>query len=306
MPRIHWARTGAVLSALAMTGCHGPGYSPYSGGYSSPYSSGPYGGYGQPYMQPYGQPIQTMTPGPSYVPGTTIPPGGYAPAGVSPGLQPSPDSTFRPGPTSGLTPVGEPAGSAPPYNPPPDMGGNRAVPLPQDSVNFQPPVQLDPLGAPLRPVAPLSPLAEGNGLQPVSGTGASPWARETNPAFQPAVGDNGEPIKANKPIIPIGEGTAPFAYDAENYRWMRGVVSYEKRDGYWSLVYSDAPDEADELAGCVTLADQAQLQGVGDGEIILVTGEFSTTDIDSRGKPIYVVRNMTRHGKSEFASREPQ
>ena len=310
MSRIQWAHSAVVLVALVLTGCQGPGYSPYSGGYSSPY-----GGYGQPYMQPYGQPIQTMTPGPSYVPGgayppgSTVPggyaPGGYAPAGASPGLQPSPDGTFRPGPTSGLSPVPEPTSSAPAYNPPPDMGGDRSVPLPRDSVNFQPPVQLDPLGgAPFRPIAPVTPVAGAEGLQPVSGAGTSPWARETNPAFQPAMGDNGEPIKANKPIVPIGEGTAPFAYDAKSYRWLRGIVSYEKRDGHWSLVYSDSPDETDELSGCVTIADQAQLRGVNDGEIILVTGELSPTDTDPRGKPIFVVRELTRHGKAEFASPE--
>ena len=96
--------------------------------------------------------------------------------------------------------------------------------------------------------------------------------------------------------------TTPFAYDSQNYKWLRGVVNYEKTDRHWSLVYSDAPDAADELSGCVTIGDQPELMGIGDGEIILVTGEFSGTDTDPRGKPIYVVKEITRHGKANLVS----
>ena len=307
MARVHWA----ILTVLAIPmGCQGPGYSPY--GYSSPYgypAGG--GGYGQPYMQPYGQPIQTMTPGPSYVPN-----GGS--------MQPVPDggATFRsntiPGPSGGLTPVPEPGGGAaplgggaPPYNPPPNGGlgpgpMSPMVPIPRDSVQFQQPILREPPGGtiPLGP-GPGSPFAE---VQP-AGAGSNPCAaRERPPAvaadplFEPAPAEGTVPGRALKPIIPSADGTTPFAYDSQNYKWLRGVVSYEKTDRHWSLVYSDAPDDADELSGCVTIGDQPELMGIGDGEIILVTGEFSGTDTDPRGKPIYVVKEITRHGKASLVS----
>ncbi len=305
MARVHWA----ILTVLAIPmGCQGPGYSPY--GYSSPYGypAGGGGGYGQPYMQPYGQPIQTMTPGPSYVPN-----------GGGSMMQPTPDagSTFRAAPAgpTGLTPIPEPGGGAnplggaPPYNPAPGGGlgpGSNPVPVPRDSVQFQPPVLREPVGGtiPLGP-GPGSPFAD---VQP-AGAGANPFAaRERPPAvaadplFDPPATEGTVPGRALKPIIPIADGTTPFAYDSQNYKWLRGVVNYEKTDRHWSLVYSDAPDAADELSGCVTIGDQPELMGIGDGEIILVTGEFSGTDTDPRGKPIYVVKEITRHGKANLVS----
>jgi len=248
-------------------------------------------------MQPYGQPIQTMTPGPSYVPN-----GGNM-------LQPTPDRTFQPntipGASSGLSPVAEPGGGAAPafnggqpnYNPAP--GGGVPVPIPRDSVQFQPPIQRPLLGETSIPAAP---MAE---FQPVGGT-SNPFAGRERPAADPLfdapISESTVPNRAFKPVVPIADGTAPFAYDAENYKWLRGIVSYEKQDRHWSLVYSDAPDAGDELSGCVTIANQPELMGVGDGEIILVTGEFSGTDTDPRGKPIYVVREITRHGKANLVS----
>lgn len=307
MVSLRWS----VLALLALPmGCHGPGYNPY--GYSSPY--GTYGG--QPYMQPYGTPVQTLTPGPSYVPGTyppgSIPPGGSTIPGG--GLSPTPDpyrgtpapagGTFAPsGGSTRLEPVGEPNGGAAPMYSPPAGGGNINVPFPSEpSASFQPPVQRNmvaeaPFSAPAPAAAPM-PLGADLGDNPFAGRPLKPIS-PVSPAAAAAVAEemlneSTQPIKLEKPVIPVSGEVRPFAYDAEGYKWMRGIISYEKSSKCWSLVYSDAPDATDEFAGCVTIADHPDLVSLKDGDVVSISGEFAGAQADYRGKPVYIIDKVER------------
>jgi hypothetical protein len=300
----------AALALVALAaGCHGPAYSPYGSTYGSPYGQP----YGTPYMQPYGgQPIQTMTPGPTYVPNGSIP-GSTVPGTTIPGsmLGPTPDPNNRPStfgaPSTGLQPIAEPNNGAPPfngnYNPAPGAG-NVPVPNPLGPSAFVPPIQRAPIASANADFGTLQPAGQTN-LEQVGG--AAPWSKGVpasggeNP-FAPAVSDDGSQAELKKVILPELADVSPFAYDASGHKWLRGVASFDPQDRMWNLVYSDVPDQEDPLVGNVTLANHEALGGLKDGDIVLVEGELSDSSRDSRGQPTYVIRKLTAQGQSAFAS----
>ncbi|MFG0331948.1 MAG: hypothetical protein ACF8TS_01175, partial [Maioricimonas sp. JB049] len=96
----------------------------------------------------------------------------------------------------------------------------------------------------------------------------------------------------------------PFAYDATNYRWLRGTVSYDEEDRSWSIVYSIDPERDDPYAGAVTLVTTPNLQGLRDGEVVTVQGQLDPVVRDRFGKSAYLVSQVVRDDISQVASDE--
>lgn len=93
---------------------------------------------------------------------------------------------------------------------------------------------------------------------------------------------------------PEGARPNPYGYDQRNYRWLRGVVDYEKEDGSWNIIYSLRPDPQDEFGGSLRLVGNEQLAGLSNDDVVLVEGHIDPDQADSFGKPQYRVEHLAR------------
>lgn len=269
-----WA---GLVSAIA--GC----YSPY--GYQSPYAPG---GYGQPMQPGYpGNPVYTVPQGQPYAPGGTIAPGTVSPTPITP-------PTYDNGGTSGKN-------DAPPFdanNPPAGNSGNRTVPLPADDLNG--PAASNPGG--LQPTS-----SQRDNLQ-------SPFQQESNNFGSPAqpanVGTQEDPFEMPDRVSSAAEIPAviqsvnfespaerlnPYGRDVKhaNPEWLRGVVDYDPQQRTWQITYADQPDPRDPNGGSLTLGKHAALTRCRSGDIVLVEGAIDASQVDRRGKPLYVLDKVT-------------
>ena len=276
-------------------------------------------------------PVQTLTPGPAYVPGTfapgTIAPGGVAPGTVLPGgsapLEPQPytqpPSTFDPQPGGG--------GTTDPYFP---GGTPQNTPVPNYSdPNYQTPNYNDPSDDFPSPIqgdlneAKAPGNATSSLLQPVDTPQfeAVPQTTMQDPAVESAlaVGNPGSAAIAQTEFATDGFATdgfatdgfagdgmttqpstssqpattpSPYDFDADGYTWLRGLLSYDTADDVWTITFDVTPDSWDTYAGHLTL-DGAVPQDIRDGEIVLVEGAVDAGRVDRFGKPVYRAATIT-------------
>jgi hypothetical protein len=293
----------ASLKNLVLFGLLTPIAGCYSYGYQSPYGPGPYG---QPYQPVYpGGPGYTMPPGQPYIPG------GTTPGGTSPGL-------------GGPTPITPPGGNAPPtydntngsngpikfdapdFNPNPGSppagnppaGGRGSVPDPNDDLNGS--------GGPAASKPELSPTSaqrdafEADFPQETNNTGEAPPARistEQDVFEVPDRIDEAEPAAIRKISleVPANDRPNPYGRDRKhaNPEWLRGLVNFDQRDRTWELIYSATPDGRDPNGGSLTLGHHPELSRCRSGDVVLIEGAIDSSQVDSRGKPIYAVDKVT-------------
>lgn len=281
-----------VLVGLLATvgGC----YSPY--GYQNPYGPAPYQPYG-PYTQPGGFPPT----GQPYVPNGQPGVGGPTPL-TPPGGSPSTYDN-----TNGPVKFPDNNNNAPPFKPTPESGGNKTVPLPGD----------EPTGS--------GPAASNSGLQPTSGQRISadqplefdnvpandPPAElnpneaappESDPFFEPPVrgtssrGSNSGVIRKVSLEVPAPPRQLnPYGRDKvhANPEWLRGVVDYDRQQRTWQIIYSANPEARDPNGGTLTLGSHPGLSRCRSGDVVLVEGAIDSSQLDARGKPVYVLDNIT-------------
>lgn len=297
-------------AALALSGCYRPYY------YAPPM---------QTYQGPVA-PIQTLTPGPSYVPGQAAP-GGLQPIPANPSLgtgssEPfyggsgasnnSPQSTFD---TPEKNPVYNPATGAgsngvPNYPDPTDDLGDFLQPDIRSNDNNGNPVEQfkvpgdDPqamLNDPAITPTPFAPVAE-----------ATPMADEQTPLDEPfdlsLLTPTSEPTDASAEIEAMSldpiEQTAftvdpesasdasRYGHEAGTYAWLRGVVQLDPEDGQWTITYDVSPNEFDEFAGHLTLATDERLKNFRNNDFVLIEGRVNTAKTDRFGKPCYEISNV--------------
>ena len=289
----------SAASAVLAAGCYTVPYQP-----SYPMYQGPVA------------PINTLQPGPYYQPGQPLPSapsynaapsynGNLAPipsSGVSPTpANPTPTPTFEGGggtgsggfdPGGGGTDIGNDfsgGGVGDPYYTAPGAGG--AVPDYGDPMgDFQDPVRPADPGADFDfgPSASLTPPA-GNpaaDAEPMPLSFADPTAGPDPFAAAPM-----QPIEQTAYVPPTAGETRldPYGYEAGTYAWLRGVVSKDAADGSWSITYDLEPEPFDALGGNVTLAGDARLDALSDGDVVLVEGQVDRATADRLGKPVYRV-----------------
>ncbi|NOX54828.1 MAG: hypothetical protein GXP27_10400, partial [Planctomycetes bacterium] len=129
--------------------------------------------------------------------------------------------------------------------------------IPADAADEDPNLQTDSFVTPIR-------------LQSVSSSHDADAVQESKPSGQPH----------------------PFAYDRQNYRWLRGIVDYDESDNTWHLMYAAKPDPDDPYGGDITLADHPDLSKLRDGDIVLVEGRVDTASTDALGKPQYRIEKL--------------
>lgn len=161
------------------------------------------------------------------------------------------------------------------YNPPPSalpavspMPMNNAIDINQPGIPSVPPASGggDPFATPVPP----------------------PSQNEPQPAAMPIFGISN--IRSNKPVP---NGTSPFAY-AKDYRWLRGVVSQDEPTGTWSVVYSDNPDQGDDYAGHLSLAESPYLEQLTEGDVVHVEGMVDPVLKDPLGKPFFLITKLRK------------
>ena len=328
----------AAVGLLSLfTGCAYSPYGPYGGSGYGAYP-GAYGGYPGGYPTPYQAPIQTLTPGQPYIPngseilpqGSTIPGGqptfqggggsgltpipegdstNYNPDGSSVNV---PDPYFNGAGGSSSSTMETPFGGADGVQP-----ANHLEPLPIDRFNE---VRADPMtptasldnpwpNAPTQQYSP-EPAPQETPLQnefqtpniPSSAPPqASPNSIDTfNPFAPPGASVPSQPAdvdpSATAQRIPTGDPSS-FAYGA-NHQWLRGIVSRDPLDGSWSIVYSDNPAQADQLAGHVSLAPSPYLEQLSDGDVVEIHGEVDMIARDGQGKPVYLIQQLKKLAES--------
>jgi hypothetical protein len=118
---------------------------------------------------------------------------------------------------------------------------------------------------------------------------ATPPPRNTSPEFprpiQPPVA---EPLLPRQPVTnakatesPVARKSAPLlpakttSSHAEDYSWLSGQLQYSPFHKTWRLRYAGL-DEVDPYGGSVTLAEDARLAGMKDGQHVRVEGRLVT------------------------------
>ena len=287
------------LASTTLAGC----YSPY--GYQGQYG-GP-GYYGQPAYQAPGYQGGPVYPG---SPGQPLGNGGtYIPGGASPGTSPTPLNA--PGGTTyenqnGPIRFESPNNNAPGFDPSPGTGrGN--VPDPLDDLKNSNP------GASKPTLQPTSGTTDNEFTTPFEQTGNSTGGSTGTPA-QPAqlTTEPDDPFElpqqqrsstaAGASLIqmvsyeqPQTAQLNPYGRDTKhaNPTWLRGVVDYDQKQRSWSILYSANPDPRDSNGGVLTLANHPNLAKCRLGEVVLAEGAIDARQTDARGKPIYVLDNVT-------------
>lgn len=265
--------TFASIGLLAgLCGCYHYGYSPYGSTY------------------PYG-PAYPATPGGGYMPPSTpyIPGGSPTPMGPTPTPQPN----WNPAPGGG---------SAPTYESP--SGNSKGtVPYPTDSDDNNKSFGAPP-GASNQPAAPGGISGSGIQLQPIEPGASTPTGTAT-PSTSVAI-NGGDPFEVPAKSVSsgatvtakspgAGEGSArpnPFAHDARNFSWMRGIIDFDPQDRRWMMIYSANPSPSDRYGGSITLNDHADLDRIKPGDVVLIEGAVDADSLDQHGKPLYRIDKL--------------
>lgn len=149
---------------------------------------------------------------------------------------------------------------------------------PTSATNFP----ADPaIGAQPNPFATPAPIPSSPALAP-EGVESAPPQMPTEGLFE-----NMSNVRRYKPV----NDDRTFGHDPQ-YRWLRGVVSRDQPTGTWSVIYSDNPQQSDEYAGHLSLANSPFLQGLSDGDVVEVRGEVDPILKDPIGKPFYLITRL--------------
>lgn len=301
------------LAVSLLSGCYShSGYQgQYGGGgpgyYGQPMYSGP-GYQGGPMLNtPQGQPLGN---GGIYTPGGTMPGNSPTPLGAPPSTYDNRGPGIR---------FENPNNNAPEFNAtPPGTTGRGAVPEPGDEQNNKnSPGASKPSLTPTSATQPdglTTPFGEssntgsgnsggvssGSRVQPANGT----IETDENPFFemptQPrplgtSATSGASPIQRVSYEEPQPAKLNPFGRDLKhaNPTWLRGVIDYDPKQKTWSILYSSNPDSRDANGGCITLANHPSLAKCRLGEVVLAEGAIDASQTDARGKPLYVLDNVT-------------
>jgi len=245
------------VALLAAAGCTWYPYSPYSNGYYGPaYGTPNYGGPGY------------MTPSPTYVPQNSAPMlnSPSSPTLINPGTTTNPPGKLN------LYPDNT-GGDAPPYRPTPL---DNPVPQPRDN----------PFGGGAPPGAAM--------IQP---PGAFITAR-----VQPAGLKTDDPFvtparltadASAQPMPTTSPDVSPYAFDAEGYGWLKGIVDYDGETKTWAVIYSLTPEPNDRFGGSFTLAPSEQLGTLHHGDLVSIVGQPHPRLKDGRGFPLYQIAKLS-------------
>lgn len=256
---------GAIAAVVLLNGCA----SPYQYGYGSPYGYGAPAGGGV-----YGAPAGP--PGPYAAPGTMTGPATLGPSSA-PNWQPIPGAQSQPGPgtTFAPTPVER---AVPNYNdptrpdaavPPGDLGGSLTDPA-NEAIR-------GPSGA-NTPATPNTSALIDPSNERIAALGDDRIRLPTE--LQPASDQHLIPTPGNLPN--------PYAHDAGNYRWLRGIVNYDAGIRSWRITY-DAR-RTDTYGGSFgLLPDDRFSQVFAEGRVHYVEGYIDNQYLDSFQRPMYRV-----------------
>ena len=108
--------------------------------------------------------------------------------------------------------------------------------------------------------------------------------------FQPA-SFSGEVAPGAQPTAATDSAARPnpYAHDAQNYGWFRGVVNYDEKGESWFVVYNPEPDSADIYGGSITLAQHPKQTVLRPNDVVLVKGKVDAAQTDRFGKPKFVI-----------------
>ncbi len=85
--------------------------------------------------------------------------------------------------------------------------------------------------------------------------------------------------------------TSGLARDVE-FRWLQGIVEYDKVQRTWHLIYDLEPSVTDTLGGEITLSGQLPLTEADNGRLLRVSGQFEPGRLDRLNKPVYRVSRV--------------
>ena len=98
-------------------------------------------------------------------------------------------------------------------------------------------------------------------------------------------------------VVPASAVADKYGYDAESYKWLKGVIEFNPKLQIWHLTYSQNPDDNDQFGGEVTLKNTAHFKYLRNGEAVRVEGQFDSQQVDRLGKPVYEVARIIRDVK---------
>ena len=92
----------------------------------------------------------------------------------------------------------------------------------------------------------------------------------------------------------VTAGDSSYAYDAQAYGWVEGVVSFDPADQTWNIVYNLDPSEGDAYAGHFTLSQSPLASTFKEGERVRLEGRIDPVERDRFGKPTYLAERVIR------------
>lgn len=234
-----------------------------SGCYSYPYYGSPYGAPGSMYGTPYQQaPGGYVAPGGTYVPSNS---NGISPTPVSPGT----------GSGVNTPPTFRPDGNAPAY---PSNNVDKPVPRP-DASEFG----TDPNRTPQDNGFPASQFQPSSAL-PTGPQTVAAGPLPGNPSAMPM------PVEQVRGQVADG---VEYGYDANGYRWLKGLLTYDDLDKTWSVIYSLSPSAADRFGGEFTLAPDTRLDPLRNDTPVQIEGFIDEQTRDRQlNKPMYRITKI--------------
>ena len=135
---------------------------------------------------------------------------------------------------------------------------------------------------------------------PVPPKGNTAIKEEANPFGQTSAERFEAPIMLT-PASSIRQASAavpdrpnPYDYDAKNFSWLRGTISYDQQEHAWNLIYNLTPNSSDPYGGSITLKDDPRLDTMAEDDVVIVEGAVDTTATNRLGKPLYGISQIAR------------
>ncbi len=129
-------------------------------------------------------------------------------------------------------------------------------------------------------------------------TASGPQLVKSDPFMTPAKFQSASfelPTKNSRLQTSAAKSPSPFNYDKQQYRWLRGVVEFDKQEKSWNITYNATPDRTDKFGGNIVLVDdQGKLNRFTNGDVVLLDGHIDGSQQDKMGKPRYRISKAQR------------
>lgn len=119
----------------------------------------------------------------------------------------------------------------------------------------------------------------------LGGPGVNTGPPQNNSVSRPV----GAPVRS----VSSSASGSPYGFDADEYRWLRGILRYDQNRRLWNIVYSLQEDDLFRGNFYLVIAPD-QVAGLRPGDTVDLRGEVLHDPVDYRGRPMYRVASLQK------------